>query len=197
MYNFNNVLFPGEQILYEGKPEIGKEKKGIPGLLLIILFLGVTMFILLKYFSLNLSCIVISIVCALFLLFSIYALVDKLVLHKMRLTDVYYCVTNQRALTYSGKKDELKFGYLKNYKNIECYNIKNEYGSIRMSIYTDEDAANINSGDEKVATAQAFQAISNSVINPQSDDMPFMVFESIKDPMNVEQIIRNVTNGQN
>ena len=118
----------------------------------------------------NLNIILLILGMILFQLLSIYSIVYKLYLKDKKIEKLHYCITNYRALLYDGGKDVLKQGLLREYKVINCENVKQGYGDLFMSKLLDE------SDDEDMV---------ETLISQNSE----MIFEAIREPNEVKRII--------
>lgn len=191
MYDFSSHLLENEEILYQGKPTPGKGNKYVVLLMILICFtLGIQIAIIFAFLesiknspeSFNPVLIVVIpmfIILAVFSVFGIYGLIDNVYIKKKRIANDFYCLTNMRAMKYNKKKDELVFGYLKNYDNIYSSNIKNNYGDVHMSI-------TINDYDDD----NDLKTIMNIIKNPNPENMPKLSFESIKSPNKVMKLAK-------
>lgn len=190
MFDFSKYLKEDEEILYQGKPTpvSGKGNSNNQGLIFLILYcLAIQIILILSIVykigdganGINFSFIVIFLVILLFELLGIYGLLDNLFLKKKRLVGIYYCVTNKRVLEYEQKKDKLVYGYLINYEEIKCANMKNGYGDLCMSAKLDKE------GD------LSMMEVKDIILHPNYENMPSIIFESIKSPKEVSKIVIN------
>lgn len=191
MYDFQSKLLAGEKILYEGKPVPGKGEKNISGFIfLICLSLVFQVIMILSVVTktgdgaegVDLSFIIIFLTITLFLGLGIYGLVYNLFLKKKKVQDDFYCLTNMRAMKYESNKDKLVFGYLENYDEIHCDNVKDNYGDLYMSINMEKNS----SGD----AAQTLLNLKDAMMNPNPENMSFLNFESIENPRKVMKIAK-------
>lgn len=180
MYDFTNVLFEGEKILYQGEAKPGKGGKGLLGIFCMIgFFLGIIILITYStivnhgYIDINLGSIFIYLIFFAFLGFSIYLLFDNLIFKKRRIAGNCYCLTDMRVIKYNFKKNKLYFGYLAYYDSIYSLNIKDNCGDVYFSI-----VANDKSGD----SLKDLVDLKNLILNPNEENMPSISFESVDNP---------------
>lgn len=188
-YDFEKQLFKNEKIIYQGKPVPGSGSKDVGGLIfvLILTLLIQSLLIFSVVFKIgegangiNLNFIIIFLVTLILDMFIVYGIVYKLFIKKKSIKDDFYCLTDRRALKYESKKDKLVYGYLANYDDIHCNSIKNGYGDVYMGIIYQE------TGDSKVDLSN----IKKLSINPDIENMPFILFESIESPMKIAKLAR-------
>ena len=75
------------------------------------------------------------------------------------------------TLLDESKKDKLVFGYLAKYEIMEVINENDNYGDLRMMINKENDS-----------TQPDLNEIRELIFNPNSQDMLFIIFESIENP---------------
>lgn len=192
-FDFNSCLLKDEKILYQGRPTPDKGSKQAGGTLFLICFslvlLGLLIWSLVTKTGdgsggISITYIVFFVLSLFFLAIGIYSLVYNLFLKKRMLSDDFYCLTNMRALKYESRKKKLVFGYLAYYSNIICENMKNNYGDLSMSI--DIDKVNNKSFDDN--NPIDLLHLKDLMLDPNPENMPFIVFQSIKNPKAVCEI---------
>lgn len=197
MFDFNNQLIEEETILYEGKPILGKTDKNILGELVVIGFILIIQILLVWSVvtktgdganGINLSFIIIFLTTLLFASLVVYNIIYKLFIKDKKIAKHQYCITNKRAIKYDGKNNELIFGNLSNYEFIEVQNEKNNHGDLYMGVLINE---NVNSNTDTLIE------IKNILLNKNPNDAPFIIFESIKNPYQVLNIVENARNSLN
>lgn len=128
MFNFNQVLMPNEEILYEGKPVPGKGNKNISSILFVLLFVALIIGLLIWSVvtktgdgakGITINFIMIMLVAILFGGIGVYSFIYNVFIKKKAVQDDIYCLTNMRALKYEFKKQKLIYGYLIKYEQIE------------------------------------------------------------------------------
>lgn len=190
-FDFNSCLLKDEKILYQGRPTPDKGSKQVGGTLFLIcfslVFLGLLIWSLVTKTGdgaggISIAYIVFFVLSLFFLAIGIYSLVYNLFLKKRMLSDDFYCLTNMRALKYESRKKKLVFGYLASYNNIVCENMKNNYGDLSMSIDISNEIDENNPDLLK---------LKDMMLNPNPENMPFIVFQSIKNPKAVREIAKN------
>lgn len=191
MQNFSQYLERGEKILYQGYPKPGEGAKKIRGNLFFILMMGVIQIPLIlellnqwkdKKEIVAISSILIFLVITLFLdAMSIYNIIYTLLLKKRAVSADAYCLTNKRVFKYDGKKRELVYGYLINYKDIKVNNLKNHFGDVYMAIMPDKE--NIQVSELNISI--------KDIIRNYKQNMPSITFESVQDPEYVADMVRN------
>lgn len=190
-FDFNSCLLQDEKILYQGRPTPGKGDKQVGGSLVVICFsllwLGLLIWSLVTKTGdgangISLTYIIFIALGLLLFGLGIYSLVYNLYLKKKNVSDDFYCLTNMRAIKYESSKNKLVFGYLASYNNIVCENVKDNYGDLSMSI----DISNeIDENDPDLLK------LKDMMLNPNPENMPFVVFQSIENPEKVCQIAKN------
>lgn len=184
MYNFKKHLDDKESILYQGQAMPDKGDKNIKGFLLIIgLMLLIQVIIAWSAVTsdMNIAKIIVAIclnpfiwVTLLFDGLAIYGLVYNTFLKKKILEDVFYCITNKRALKYETKNDKLFFGYLEYYGEMRIDNLKDNFGNLYMGIIADNNTN--------------LKTLKDLMFNPNPENMPSITFESIENPDEVLQL---------
>ena len=143
MYNFEQHLTTNEQILYQGRAEPGKGGKSSKSLFIVLIMLIIIQIIMIASIQSNtpggsggisLNFIIIFLTTIAFEILIIYGIVYDLFLKKKEIKNVYYCLTNKRALEFDEKTNVLRFGHLIYYEEIKIYNEKNNYGDVYMGI---------------------------------------------------------------
>lgn len=181
-FDFKKVLYDDEEILYKGKPVPGKGSKSIAGIIFLLGFCALMIF-LMSFASKEENgvggLIIFYLVIALFAGIGIYALVYNLFIKKYAVKDDFYCITNIRVLKYEARKKKLVYGYLYYYEDIRTQNVKDGYGDLYFGILIDE---------EKTEATTAAKNIADILLNPNPENMPTMLFESIKSPGSVLKI---------
>lgn len=128
MYNFESILENDEKILWQGKPESGvffKNWSGaIFGIVLSLIFM-VVFYLACKYLpSKKDPGFIFSFFWYSFFSFIIFIVLKNIIyiyfFKSKRVAYHSYCITNLRVIKYDAKKDELTYGYLKNYDYISC-----------------------------------------------------------------------------
>lgn len=197
MFDFNNQLIEEETILYEGIPILGKTDKNILGELVVIGFILIIQILLIWSVvtktgdganGINLSFIIIFLTTLLFAALVVYNIIYKLFIKDKKIAKHQYCITNKRVIKYDGKNNELIFGNLSNYEFIEVQNKKNNHGDLYMGVLINE---NVNSNTDTLIE------IKNTLLNKNPNDAPFIIFESIKNPYQVLNIVENARNSLN
>lgn len=197
MFDFNNQLIEEETILYEGIPILGKTDKNILGELVVIGFILIIQILLIWSVvtktgdganGINLSFIIIFLTTLLFASLVVYNIIYKLFIKDKKIAKHQYCITNKRVIKYDGKNNELIFGNLSNYEFIEVQNEKNNHGDLYMGVLINE---NVNSNTDTLIE------IKNILLNKNPNDAPFIIFESIKNPYQVLNIVENARNSLN
>lgn len=189
MYDLKNHLDKDEKILYEDRPTPGKGDKSIGGCIFIVLFMALMQGLLIWSVvtgtgdganGINLSFIIIFAVTLLFDAIAIYNIMYLSFFKKKSVSDDYYCLTNKRAFKYESKKDKLVYGYLVNYEDMRCLNIKDGYGDVYMGIIMKES----NSPETDLAM------VKDIMFNPNPQNMPMINFESVSKPNEVLKIAK-------
>jgi len=189
MFDFNKYLEKDEVILYEGRPSPGKGDKSIGGCMFIIGFMAIVQALMIWSVitgtgdganGIDITFIIIFGVTLLFDSLAVYNIVYLKFVKKRAVQDDYFCITNKRALKYESKKNKLVCGYLVNYAQIECLNMKSGFGDLYMQIDVKE------SGD----AAEDLAYVKDIMLNPNQENMPTMIFECIENPRNVAKIAK-------
>lgn len=188
MYNFEQHLLKNEKILYQGRSVPGKGGKNIGGLLFLVLFSLVVLILLMwKFFetrgaewNISLGILIILV----FLGLGLYGLIYNVFLKRKRVADDFYCLTNQRVLKYESKKTKLVYGNLSTYEDIQCLNMKDNFGDVYFGIVLDE-------GNND---AQTLATLKELMVNPDPVNMPFIYFESIENPTQVMKLAEEARN---
>ncbi len=182
MYDFQCHLQPNEKILYQGKPSPGKGSKKVGFFLALIVFsLGIQAMLIWCLADqtesgigeMEIAFIVVFLIVTVFLGLGIYGMIYNLFLKKRQIADDFYCLTNLRAMKYDSKKKKLVYGYLAYYTDIYCSHVKDHYGDLYMGITMEK-----NNED----STQTLMTLVDHIKNPNPQNMPFINFESIKDP---------------
>lgn len=189
MYNFEQHLEEGENILYIGTPVPGKGSKNLGGLLFALCFvLGIMALLVWSVvtgigdgaYGIGLNFIIIFAVLLLFIGLVGWGIIYNLLIKKSAVKDDVYCLTNKRAFKYEMRKNKLVYGYLCNYKEVRIDGLKDNYGDVYMGIVYSA------TGDSK----QDLSNIKSLMFNPNPKDMPCLTFESIENPNQVVSLIR-------
>lgn len=130
--------------------------------------------------GINISFVIIFLVTLIIEILVIKSLVYKLFIKKRSVSDDYYCLTNRRAFKYESKKDKLVYGYLANYDDIHSDSRKEGYGDVYMGIIYKK------TGDSKLDLSN----MKKLLMNPDPENMPCILFESIKSPIKVAKLAR-------
>lgn len=191
MIDFNKYLEQNETILYKGKPHPNKGGKNIVGIIILLGFVLLCQILLILSVIFNhgseIKFIISFLITLLFGGLGVYALIYNLFLKKRKVADDFYCITNKRALKYEAGKDKLVYGYLINYSDIHCGNVKDGYGDLYMSITKETTNDSIKDLND----------LKNTLFNPNPENMPAINFESIENPKEVLQIAVKARNNLN
>lgn len=85
-------------------------------------------------------------------------------------------------MKYEAKKNKLVFGYLEYYDDIHCSNVTGNYGDLYMGIVMEEE-----NNDSAIETLVNIKDI---LINPNPENMPVIIFESIKNPSKIMKLAK-------
>ena len=190
MFNFQDILNEGEQILYQGKANPKKVSKNIGGQIFVIIFMLVIQFMLIFVAEFDFSSIIFIAITLLFQGLCLYSIINILFLKNKKIADDLYCLTNIRALKYDINENKLSYGFLENYGNVYSFNVKDGYGDINMQIICDNNISNDNSLD----AAKVLMKLSSK---PNITNMPFMCFESVSNPDELVELIKSAKNSLN
>lgn len=188
MYDFSKILEDNEEILWEGKPVVRTGLKQIGGLLFLLLFslTGSSLLIWSVWAKvgdgesgINLDFILLFGIFLFFAVIALYNIIYVLFLKNKKIANEYYCITNQRALRYEGKKDELIYGYIQNYDVVITERVEGKYGDVVMSVAYDDNAD-----------------IYTIIQKQDSCNRRQMHFQCIEDPRKIARMIKNIKKGK-
>ncbi len=194
-FNFKNELLIGEEIIYEGKPNLSKGNKNIVKEILFIVFiLIVQIFIIFSsqignnpeantnelYFAIGIF--------GVFQILLIHGILYKVYLKNKIIKNNQYCVTNSRILKYIGNKKRLVSGNIKEYELITILNITkdNKFGDLQIAKNWAENIPN--NKKEQVNSLKTY------ISTDHTQDQLGFIFESIENPREVEKIIKSLIN---
>lgn len=188
MYDFSQHLEVDEKIIYQGQSFHGKGNNGIKEFFIVkivALVVDIPLFIMIFFPSYSNADILTYIFFSLFSVFFNYTAIYQIYYARKKrkqLANNFYCLTNQRAIKYDYNNNEIFFGSLRQYEDVRCYRVKDGYGDLYMGIILE----NGGSTGEELSTA------TKMLKDPDSTDMPYMEFTSIKDPESVKNLIIKV-----
>lgn len=186
MYNFEKHLQENEVILYQSRAVPGKGGKAVGGSLFLIIFsLFINGCLVYSFLSNNnfengiFGFIIVFLIVSVFFILGVYNLIYNFFLKKKQVSDDFYCLTNIRVFKYESKIDKLVFGYIANYEQIYCSNVKDNFGNLHMEIIMENNDN----------TLQNINTLKELLTNPDPENMPFIIFESIENPNYVMNLI--------
>lgn len=172
----DDILLPNEKIILE-KDAIAK--KGGKRIFLIILLLGISILFFLLEYEKETKTIYFTPIFLIVISISIF-IYDYFIKSK-KIKGQKYFITNKRAIIYSSKTNDYKMGYLDNFVEFQVGNIKNNIGDVYMK------------GAIKSVNIKEI----SKLFNINQKDRNILSFESVYDPYQVIEIIKQQTTNFN
>lgn len=176
--NIEDILLPGEDILYSGRAAINKGSKGTFGLIVITLFCLLLFIAFREMNQVDGAMIIVGIFMLLIIGIAFYTLIYNFFLKKRKIMGQEYFITTQRAIIYSNKNEEFIIGYLKKFDEFRVDSEKDNFGDLYMGVVAKQD------GNIK----EVLTLLDNTIVNPDKSDMNYICFESIENPYQVMEI---------
>lgn len=191
MYDFEKKLFPGEKILYQGKGTPGKGERSIGGLLFVIAFCLIIQAVVIwsvnngigdGQYGIGIGGGIIFGFLVLFEILMVYNLIDLLFIKNRLVANSCYCLTNQRAMTYYSHKNQLVYGFLNEFDDINCSYLKGKHGDVYLGISLSEN------GEISI------ERIKRRWFDRNPQQMPIIIFKSIENPRKIEKLAKKARN---